>query len=307
MLEFIGRRLLIAIPTILLVSLLVFSMLHMVPGDPAEVYLGSEPSTPETLARIREEMGLNRPIHVQYLSYMGGVLRGDFGRSLHYQRSVGDQIRRAIPSTLELTLAAMAIAVAIGITLGVTAAIHHNTWIDSLAMGFALIGLSMPIFWSSLVLIMVFSIQLQWFPAIGHGGIERLVLPATALGVISASVLARLVRSSMLEVLGQDYIRTAVAKGSSRRKVVYGHALKNAMIPTVTVLGLQFGNLLSGTVISETIFSRLGIGKLYVDSLLLKDFPTVQGVTLFVAAVYVLVNLLVDISYAFIDPRIRYD
>jgi peptide/nickel transport system permease protein len=307
MLEFLAKRLAISIPTIVLVSVAVFLMLHFVPGDPAAVFLGAEPSTPERLAEVRTQMGLDRPLHVQYLSYMGGVLRGDFGRSLHYNRTVTDQIVRALPSTLELTLAAMAIATIIGFALGITAAIHHNTWIDSVAMGFALIGLSMPIFWSSLVLIMVFSIQLQWFPAIGQGGIERLVLPATALGVISASVLARMVRSSMLEVLSQDYIRTAVAKGASRRNVIYGHALKNALIPTITILGLQFGNLLSGTVISETIFSRLGIGKLYIDSLLLKDFPTVQGVTLFIAAAYVLVNLLVDVSYAFIDPRIRYD
>jgi peptide/nickel transport system permease protein len=307
MLEFVAKRLVIAVPTIVAVSILVFGMLHVVPGDPAEIFLGEEPSTPETLARVRAEMGLDRPLHEQYLSYMAGVLRGDFGRSLHMRRTVSEQITRALPSTLELTFAAMLVAVVVGCVLGVVAAANHNSWIDSATMAFAMIGLSMPVFWSSLVLIMVFSIQLQWFPAIGQGGVERLVLPAIALGTVSASVLARLVRSSMLEVLRQDYVRTAVAKGVGPRRVVYGHALKNAMIPTVTVMGLQFGNLLSGTVITETIFSRLGIGKLYIDALLLKDFPTVQGVTLFIATAYVLVNLLVDVSYAVLDPRIRYD
>lgn len=307
MLEFVAKRLLIAIPTIIAVSILVFAMLHLVPGDPAAIFLGEEPSTPETLARIRTEMGLDRPLYVQYLSYMAGVVQGDFGSSLHMRRTVSEQILRALPSTLELTFAAMFVAVVVGCVLGIIAAINHNRWIDSATMAFAMIGLSMPVFWSSLVLIMVFSIQLQWFPAIGQGGIERLVLPALALGTVSASVLARLVRSSMLEVLRQDYVRTATAKGVGWRQVVFRHALKNAMIPTVTVMGLQFGNLLSGTVITETIFSRLGIGKLYIDALLLKDFPMVQGVTLFIATAYVLVNLLVDLSYALLDPRIRYD
>jgi ABC-type dipeptide/oligopeptide/nickel transport system permease component len=303
--RYITRRLLTSVPTIILITILVFSMLHLIPGDPAAIFLGENRSTPELLAQIREDMGLNRPLHVQYLSYMWGVLQGDFGRSLNNNRPVINEIRARLPSTVELTVAALVIGVVLGVGLGILSAIKHNTWIDSFAMVFALVGVSMPVFWSSLLLIFLFSVQLRWFPAIGQGGIERLILPA--LGLISASTIARLVRSSMLDVMSQDYIRTAVSKGLRHRAVITHHALKNAMIPTVTVLGIQFGQLLSGSVITETIFSRLGLGKLYIDSLLNKDFTTVQALTLFIALTYVLINLLVDLSYAFLDPRIRYD
>jgi ABC-type dipeptide/oligopeptide/nickel transport system permease component len=305
--RYITRRLLTSVPTIILITILVFSMLHLIPGDPAAIFLGENRSTPELLAQIREDMGLNRPLHVQYLSYMWGVLQGDFGRSLNNNRPVINEIRARLPSTVELTVAALVIGVVLGVGLGILSAIKHNTWIDSFAMVFALVGVSMPVFWSSLLLIFLFSVQLRWFPAIGQGGIERLILPAFALGLISASTIARLVRSSMLDVMSQDYIRTAVSKGLRHRAVITHHALKNAMIPTVTVLGIQFGQLLSGSVITETIFSRLGLGKLYIDSLLNKDFTTVQALTLFIALTYVLINLLVDLSYAFLDPRIRYD
>lgn len=307
MFRYITRRLLTSVPTIILITILVFSMLHLIPGDPAAIFLGENRSTPELLAQIREDMGLNRPLHVQYLSYMWGVLQGDFGRSLNNNRPVINEIRARLPSTVELTVAALVIGVVLGVGLGILSAIKHNTWIDSFAMVFALVGVSMPVFWSSLLLIFLFSVQLRWFPAIGQGGIERLILPAFALGLISASTIARLVRSSMLDVMSQDYIRTAVSKGLRHRAVITHHALKNAMIPTVTVLGIQFGQLLSGSVITETIFSRLGLGKLYIDSLLNKDFTTVQALTLFIALTYVLINLLVDLSYAFLDPRIRYD
>lgn len=307
MAQYILKRLLASIPTIFLVTVLVFSMLYLIPGDPAEIFLGNHRSTPQLLARVRHDMGLDRPIYVQYFSYMGGILRGNFGRSLDNGQPVLSAILNRLPSTLQLTLAALLIATVMGVALGILAAVRHNTWLDSLAMVIALFGVSMPVFWSSLLLIFFFAVKLQWFPAIGQGGVNRLVLPAFALGFISAGVLARLVRSSMLDVLSQDYIRTAVSKGLSGWSVVARHALKNALIPTLTVLGLQFGQLLSGTVITETIFARLGIGKLYVDSLLNKDFPMVQGLTLLIAVGYVLVNLLVDLSYALADPRIRYD
>jgi len=307
MLRYIGNRLIAAVPTVLLVTVLVFLILHLIPGDPAEIFLGENRSTPELLAQVRADMGLDRPLHVQYLSYMGGVLRGDFGRSLNNNRPVLGEILGRLPATLELTLAAMAIGTVLGMSLGIISALGHNTWVDTAAMALALLGVSMPIFWMSLLLIFFFSVHLNWFPAIGQGGIERLVLPAFALGLLSSSTLARLVRSSMLEVLSQDYVRTARAKGLRDRTVVLRHALKNALIPTITVLGLQFGQLIGGAVITETIFARRGLGRLYVDSILNKDFTMVQAMTLFLALAYVLINLAVDVAYAAVDPRISYE
>ena len=306
MFQFILRRTVASVPTLFLISLLAFFMLYLVPGDPAEIFLGENRSTPELLAKVRAEMGLDRPLYVQYLSYMGNILTGRFGRSLNNGQPILKEIANRVPPTLELTFAALFIGVTLGVGLGVLSAVRHNTWVDSLAMLVALLGVSMPVFWSSLLLIFFFSIKLQWFPAIGQGGVERLVLPAFALGLLSSATLARLVRSSMLDVLSQDYVRTAVAKGLKSRVVVWRHALKNALVPAITVLGIQFGQLLSGAVITETIFSRLGVGRYYVDSLLNKDFPVVQTLTLFIAVAYVLINLLVDISYSLIDPRIRY-
>ncbi len=307
MLRYIGNRLIAAVPTVLLVTVLVFLILHLIPGDPAEIFLGENRSTPELLAKVRADMGLDRPLHVQYLSYMGGVLHGDFGRSLNNNRPVLGEILGRLPATLELTLAAMAIGTVLGMSLGIISALGHNTWVDTAAMALALLGVSMPIFWMSLLLIFFFSVHLNWFPAIGQGGIERLVLPAFALGLLSSSTLARLVRSSMLEVLSQDYVRTARAKGLRDRTVVLRHALKNALIPTITVLGLQFGQLIGGAVITETIFARRGLGRLYVDSILNKDFTMVQAMTLFLALAYVLINLAVDVAYAAVDPRISYE
>ena len=307
MFQYILRRAVAAVPTVLLITILAFGMLHLIPGDPAEIFLGENRSTPELLAQVRQDMGLDRPLHVQYLDYLGDTLRGDLGRSLNNGQPVATEIANRLPSTLELTLVALLIGVVLGGGLGIVSALRHNTWIDSAAMLVALLGVSMPVFWSSLLLIFFFSVKLQWFPAIGQGGIERLVLPAFALGLISSATLARLVRSSMLEVLSQDYVRTAKAKGLLPRTVVLRHALKNALIPTVTVLGIQFGQLLSGAVITETIFSRLGIGRYYVESLLNKDFPVVQALTLLIAGAYVLINLLIDVSYSFLDPRIRYE
>jgi peptide/nickel transport system permease protein len=307
MLRYIGNRLLAAIPTVLLVTVLVFLMLHLIPGDPAEIFLGENFSSPELLAQVRADMGLDRPLHVQYLSYLGGALRGDFGRSLNNNRPVLNEIAARLPPTVELTVAALAIGVLIGVTLGIVSALGHNTWVDTVAMALALLGVSMPIFWMSLLLIFLFSVRLNWFPALSAEGLRGLVLPALALGLLSSSTLARMVRSSMLEVLGQDYVRTARAKGLRERAVVLRHALKNALIPTITVLGLQFGQLLGGAVITETIFARQGIGRLYVESILRKDFTMVQGLTLLIAVTYVLINLAVDVAYAAVDPRIQYE
>ncbi len=304
--KYLASRLLQTIPTVFLVTVAVFLMLHLTPGDPAEVFLGDKRSSPELLEKVREDMGLNRPLHVQYLSYMGNALRGDLGRSLQTNVPVMEQILNRLPWTIELAAAAMLIAACFGSAIGIIAALNHNTIIDTLAMALALVGISMPVYWSSLLLILLFAVQLRVLPAIGQGGIERLILPATALALVSAGSLARMVRSSMLEVLNQDFVLTARAKGISERLVVIRHVLRNALIPVVTILGLMLGNMLSGAVITETIFARLGIGQKYVEAVLQKDFTMVQGTTLFIALMYVIVNIVVDIVYAFIDPRIRY-
>ncbi len=307
MIRYLSQRALQAIPTVLLVTILVFLMLHLTPGDPAEVFLGDRRSTPELLENVREDFGLNRPLHVQYLDYMGNALRGDLGRSFRTNVPVVDQIANRLPWTIELAVTAMGLAMLIGFGLGIIAALFHNTIVDLVAMTVALIGISMPIYWSSLLLIIIFAVNLNWFPAIGQGGVERLVMPAVALASVSAGSLARMVRSSMLEVLNQEYVLTARAKGLSERIVIFRHTLRNALIPVITILGLMFGNLLGGAVITETIFARLGIGQLYVEAVLQKDFPLVQGMTLFIALTYVIVNLCIDIIYAMVDPRIRYD
>jgi peptide/nickel transport system permease protein len=306
MLAYISQRLLQAIPVLIGISVLTFLMLHLVPGDPVLIFAGDKPMTEERAAELRHQLGLDRPMWVQYWDYASHAVRGDLGRGLRSQRPVLDSILEALPSTLELTATALLLAALVGITLGIVAAVAHGGWLDTVSMGVAMLGVSVPVFYSSLLLIIFFSFRLGWFPATGQGGLERLVLPATALGLASAAALARLVRSSMLEVLGQEYIVTARAKGLANQMVVLRHALKNALIPTVTMLGLQLGALLGGAVVTETIFSRPGLGRLAIDAIAGRDFPLIQGTVLFAAATYVLVNLVVDVLYAAIDPRIRY-
>jgi peptide/nickel transport system permease protein len=303
---YIAQRLLHAIPVLIGISVFSFLLLHLVPGDPVQIFAGDKPLTPERAAELRHQYGLDRPLVVQYLDYATRAARGDLGVALRSQRPVLDSILEVLPSTAQLTLAALGIAALFGITLGILAAVAHGSWLDTAVMAVAMLGISTPIFYSSLLLILLFSFTLAWLPATGQGGIERLVLPATALGLSSSAVLARLVRSSMLEVLRQEYVTTARAKGLAPPLVVMRHALKNALIPAVTMLGLQLGALLGGAVVTETIFSRPGVGRLAVDAILSRDFPLVQGTVLMAASVYVLVNLAVDVSYAVIDPRIRY-
>jgi peptide/nickel transport system permease protein len=306
MLGYITNRLLQLIPVLIGISVLTFLMLHFIPGDPVLVFAGDKPLTEERAAQIRHQLGLDRPIWVQYWDYASHVARGDLGRGLRSQRPVLNSILEVVPGTAQLTLVALALATAAGVTLGILAALAHGTWLDTTVMAFAILGISMPVFYSSLLMIFLFSFTLGWLPATGQGGLERLIMPATALGLISSAVLARLVRSGMLGVLRQEYIVTAQAKGLARRVVVLRHALKNALIPTITMLGLQLGALLGGAVVTETIFSRPGVGRLAVDAILSRDFPLVQGTVLFAAVAYVLVNLIVDIAYAAVDPRIRY-
>jgi len=307
MIKYVIKRLLQAIPTVFLVTVAVFLMLHLTPGDPAQVFLGDQRSTPGMLERVREDMGLNRPLHEQYISYIGNALQGDLGRSLQTNIPVTEQIVSRLRWTIELALAAMLLASLFGISIGIIAALNHNTMIDTIAMTLALLGISMPVYWSSLLLILVFAVYLKLLPAIGQGSIDNLILPAIALALVSAGSLARMVRSSMLEVLNQDFVLTARSKGLSEKIVISRHVLQNALIPVVTILGLMFGNLLSGAVLTETIFARLGIGKMYVEAVLQKDFTLVQGTTLFIALMYVFINIFIDLIYMLVDPRIRYD
>jgi len=282
-------------------------MMHLLPGDPAELMLAESGGSSQSIAQLRHQLGLDDPTHVQYSRFLANALRGDLGRSIFTNRLVTRSILEQLPHTVQLAVAAMMVAVIIGTALGIAAALNRNTWVDSVCMTIAVAGTSMPIFWSGVLLILLFSSLLHWLPATGQGSLRHLIMPAIVLGLASSGAIARLVRSSMLEVLSQEYITVARAKGLSKRVVVYRHALKNAFIPVITIMGLQFGYLLGGTVITETIFSRQGLGRLVVDAILWKDFPIVQGTVLLAATVYTVVNLLVDISYAIIDPRIRYD
>jgi ABC-type dipeptide/oligopeptide/nickel transport system permease component len=251
-------------------------------------------------------MGLNEPLVVQYLHFVTHALQGDLGRSIRFQVPVTELIAERFGSTLQLAVAGLAVAIAIGLPLGMLAAARKGGWIDAFAMMLSYVGSSMPVYWLGLLLVLLFSFTLHWFPSAGGTGFRSLVMPAVTLGLLSAGVLARLIRSSMLEVGTEDYMRTAHAKGLPTRLVILRHGLKNAMIPVLTMIGLQFGALLAGTVVTETVFSRPGLGRLIVNAILSKDYPLVQGAILFLAVVYLLVNLAVDIAYAWLDPRIRY-
>ena len=333
--RYILKRLLQLVPVLLGISLLVFAFLHLIPGDPALVLLGDR-ANPEQVAALRERMGLNEPLPLQYLSFLGNLLRFDLGESIFTGIPIWDEIKLRWPATFELSLIAMLIALILGIPAGVIAAVRKNSLIDNLTMSGSLLGVSMPVYWLGLLLVYLFAVNLQWLPPSGRIGIEigntfepitgffifdalvqgnfaalknilaHLVLPAVTLSTIPLAILARITRSAMLEVLSQDYIRTARAKGLLELLVIGKHALKNAMLPVVTIVGLEFGTLLGGAILTETIFSWPGIGKWIYEGILQRDYPVVQGGVVFVAFMFVLVNLLVDISYAFLDPRIQY-
>jgi peptide/nickel transport system permease protein len=305
-LTYLARRLLAVIPVLFGVTLAVFSMLFLVPGDPVKMMLAEFVTTPAQIAQMREQLHLDEPIIKQYGRFVANAVRGDLGTSIRSRRAVATEIGENVGSTAQLALASMAVAIAIGVPLGLMAALLRNSWLDAGSMIVALLGVSMPSFWLGLLLIFAFSLHLGWFPATGGGDLWHLVLPSVTLGMIASAIIARLTRSSMLEVLGQDYVRTARAKGLAWWGVVVRHALKNALIPVITIFGLQFGNLLAGTVVVETVFSRPGLGRLIVGGILAKDFPLVQGTVLFVATAYVLINVLVDLAYAYADPRIRF-
>jgi peptide/nickel transport system permease protein len=306
MLRFIGIRILTAIPVLLGVATIVFFMMRVLPGDPAKLMLYETGASASEVEKLREQLGLNDPLYVQFWHYLVNVVQGDFGQSFYTKQDVTTMLADQFRSTMELTIAAMLISTTLGVTLGVISAVKQHTWIDSFSMVFALAGVSLPSFWLGLMLIFLFSLKLGWLPAVGSNSFKDLILPAVTLGIGGSAIIARLVRSSMLEVLRQEYVVTARAKGLSSYAVTIRHALRNALIPTVTILGLQFGYLLGGTVVVETVFSRQGIGRLAVVAIKGKDFDVIQGWALFVAVIYILVNLLVDISYAWLDPRIRF-
>lgn len=304
--SYLVRRLVLALPVVLGVATLVFLLIHLIPGDPVEIMLG-ESALPADRDALREALGLDRPILEQYGSFLWGLCRGDLGVSLQQRRPVTALIGEHYPATLELTLAAMLISLLIALPAGILSGIRQYSVWDHSTMFLALLGVSMPNFWLGPLLIWVFSIQLGWFPVSGKGGLAHLLLPALTLGASMAAIVARMTRSSVLEVLREDYVMTARAKGLSEARIVLKHVLRNAMLPVLTVVGLQFGGLLAGSIITETIFSWPGLGTLMVKAIQTRDYPVVQGCVLVIALSYVLVNLLTDLLYGVIDPRIRYE
>ena len=306
MVAYILRRIAMLVPVLFGVSLVSFSLLHLVPGDPAEV-LGGQEATKADVERIRAEFGLDRPLPVQYLHFIANAARGDFGISIQTRHNVRELLLYRLSFTLQLSLVSVLVASALGLLAGIVSSTRQYSAFDTTSMLAALFGISMPIFWLGLLLILVFSVKLHWLPSGGTGGLRHLLLPAIALGSASAAVIARMTRASMLEVTRQDYVRTARATGYSERTVIFRHALKNAMIPVLTVFGLEFGTMLGGAVLTETVFSLPGIGRLLVEGIFARDYPVVQGAMMLVATTFVLVNLLTDVAYAFVDPRIRYE
>lgn len=311
--RYIVRRLVMALPVLLGVLVFTFLMLQLTPGDPAWVVAGPDAS-PQLVEQVRSELGLDKPAYQQFALYVGKLLRGDLGQSIITKRSVTDEFRRLFPNTLELVALSMLLAAGIGLPLGIVAATRRGSFIDSFVMSTSLIGLTMPIFFIGLILIWWFAFELRWLPIGGRGGsiftvngLKHALLPAVTLALNQAGSVARLTRSTMLEVLGEDYIRTARAKGLAPYVVTLKHALKNASLPVITVMGLQFGHLLGGAVVTETVFAWPGLGRLMVQSIMRKDFPVVQSSVLIFATSFIFINLLVDLIYAYLNPRIRYD
>ena len=303
-LSLLGRRLLLAVPTLLGVLIVVFLLLYVAPGDPVQAMVG-ERADAATIARLRAELRLDDPLPSQFVHYATGVLRGDFGRSYITNRPIVQDIAERFPRTLLLATAAMLLATLTGITIGVLAAIRPNGWFDRMALAITYLGISFPVYWIGLLLIVLFAVTLRWLPASGYGRWEFLVLPALTLGSRSIAYLARVTRSAMLEVLGADFVRTARAKGLAEQVVIVRHALRNALIPIVTVIGLDFGAYLTGSILTETIFSWPGIGRYVVQAISRRDLPAVQGAVLFLSVVFVVVNLLTDLVYQRVDPRVR--
>lgn len=313
MTSYLIRRVLSVIPVLFLVSIFVFLLLRLTPGDPAAIIAGDN-ATPETLARIREAMGLNEPLLTQYIKWMGGILQGDFGRSLISGVPVLDMVAGRIGPSISLAVMTIIITILVAIPMGVIAAWKHRSWVDHLVMSFSVLGFSVPVFLVGYVLLLIFSVKLAWLPPQGYRPLtdglgaffERAILPSLTLASIYIALIARMTRAAMLDVLNEDYIRTACAKGVGDRRLLFVHALKNAAVPIVTIVGAGFALLISGVVVTETIFNIPGIGRLTVDAVLARDYPVIQALILLTATLYVAVNLLIDLSYPLFDPRIRY-
>lgn len=305
MFKYIMRRLAFLIPVLIGVSFIVFTLLHITPGDPAKMMLG-EQADAQAIESLRNELGLNDPFLVQYGSYVKKIVtEGDIGTSYSTKRPVLTEILEVFPNTLKLATAATVVAIIMGITFGIISAVRQYSIIDSIITVIALLGISMPMFWVGLLMILLFSVRLNWLPPSGLDSIQAMIMPAIALGAQSIAVITRMTRSSMLEVIRMDYIRMAKSKGQEEKVIIFRHAFKNALIPIITVIGLQFGMLLGGAIITESVFSIPGLGRLMIDSIKTRDFPVVQGVVLFMAVAFSLVNLLVDLLYSYVDPRIR--
>jgi peptide/nickel transport system permease protein/oligopeptide transport system permease protein len=306
MLQYVIKRLLSTIPVLFGISLLLFFMLRALPGDPAQVLAG-QMATPEDIELIRHQLGLDKPVYVQYAVFLGRLAKFDLGRSARTQNPVIQEVWARLPNTILLAVVAITLACLLGIPAGIISAVRPYTVLDYFVTSTALFGISMPVFWLGLMLVVVFSVMLHWLPAGGTGTWKHVILPSITLTAFVVAFIARMTRSSMLEVLSQDYTTTARSKGLKEKVVVIKHALKNALIPIITVVGLQFGMLLGGAVLTETVFAWPGVGRLIVDSILARDYPVIQGTILIFGLLYILVNLIVDVIYAYVDPRIRYD
>ena len=308
------KRLFILLVTLLLVSVAIFAVLMVIPSDPAQIVLGIH-ATPETLQALRHKMGLDRPVIVQYLTYIKNIVMGDLGRSITYDVSISSLIFSRLQVTVPLAVLSMIFAILLSIPLGIYSALHRNRMGDYGVMVVSQIGLAVPAFWAGILLILLFAVTLHWFPAGGFQSwltdpvraLQSILLPALSLGFVRAAVLTRMTRSSMLEVLGEDYIRTARSKGLSKRRVIYKHAFRNAIIPVITIIGLQAGDLLAGAIIIENVFHLPGVGRLVFEAIGQRDLPVIQGVVLFIAAMIVVINFLIDVAYRYLDPRIRYE
>ena len=303
--RYLRNRLLLFLPSLLGALTLVFFLIHLIPGDPIEVMLG-ETAGPADKEALRRELGLHLPVGAQYLRFLGALAAGDLGRSLYEQGRVTDLLLERVPATLELTLAAMTVAVFIAFPLGILAAVKKDSWMDRFSLFFSLLGLAVPNFWLGPLLMIVFSIELGWLPVSGRGGLSHVILPALTLGTAMAAILTRMIRSKLLETIHEDYIQTARAKGLRECSVWLKHALRNSLLSVVTIMGLQFGALLAGAVITETIFAWPGIGRLTIQAIQTRDYPLAQGCVLAIATSYLLVNLLTDLLYGLLDPRITY-
>jgi len=306
MVRYLVRRLALTLPVLLGVATLVFALIHLVPGDPVQSMLG-ETASQDEVEQLRHTLGLDRPLLVQYKSFLTGLVRGDLGTSFRFGTPVSQEIASRLFRTIQLAVAAMGVAILIALPLGIVAAVYRGTTIDHAAMTLALVGISMPNFWLGPLLAILFAVQLGWLPVAGTGTIWHLVLPSVTLGAALAAILARMTRASVLEELRELYVLAARARGASRVRAVVRHAFRNSLIPIVTIIGLQFGAVLTGTIITETIFAWPGVGRLLIQAINFRDYPLVQGCILFISFTYVMMNLLTDVTYGLLDPRIRYD